>query len=100
MISSNITGAAAYAAVQAGPVAGGAAAEGDGSFGAVLQGAMADLSELGRTADVKSVEAMRGGGNLTDVVLAVSKAELALQASVAVRDRVVSAYQDIMRMTV
>jgi flagellar hook-basal body complex protein FliE len=32
--------------------------------------------------------------------MAVSKVEMALQASVAVRDKVVSAYQDIMRMTV
>jgi flagellar hook-basal body complex protein FliE len=43
---------------------------------------------------------MTGGGNLTDVVMAVSKAEMALQASVALRDKVVTAYQDIMRMAV
>ena len=102
MISSNITGAAAYAAIQG--VSGGAddapAATGGASFGTVLQDAMAGLSALGRDADAKSVQAMSGGGNLTDVVMAVSKAEMALQASVAVRDKVISAYQDIMRMSV
>jgi flagellar hook-basal body complex protein FliE len=101
MISSNVTGAAAYAAIQNGitgatppPAASG------GSFGEVLQGAISNLTELGHAADAKSLQAMSGGGNLTDVVMAVSKAEMALQASVAVRDKVISAYQDIMRMAV
>ena len=104
MISSNITGAAAYAAVQgvSGAAFGAkeAPAASGASFSAVLQDAMAGLSALGRDADAKSVQAMSGGGNLTDVVMAVSKAEMALQASVAVRDKVISAYQDIMRMSV
>jgi flagellar hook-basal body complex protein FliE len=37
---------------------------------------------------------------VTDVVLAVARAELALQTAVAVRDRVVAAYQDVMRMPI
>jgi flagellar hook-basal body complex protein FliE len=44
--------------------------------------------------------AIAGGGNLTEVVTAVSRAELALQSTVAIRDRVVQAYQDIMRMPI
>ena len=103
MISTNLTGASAYAAIQGGlssGAAGASASAGDSSFGSVLQGAMSGLSELGQAADAKSAQAMTGGGNLTDVVMAVSKAEMALQASVAVRDKVISAYQDIMRMAV
>jgi flagellar hook-basal body complex protein FliE len=104
MISSNVSGAAAYAAIQAGtgasPSADAAPAAAGNSFGAVLQDAMSGLSNLGQDADAKSVQAMTGHGNLTDVVMAVSKVEMALQASVAVRDKVVSAYQDIMRMAV
>jgi flagellar hook-basal body complex protein FliE len=37
---------------------------------------------------------------VTDVVLAVGRAELTLQTAVAVRDRVVAAYQDVMRMPI
>ena len=37
---------------------------------------------------------------LTDVVLAVNNAEIALQTVVAVRDRVVDAYQQIIRMPI
>jgi len=44
--------------------------------------------------------AIAGTGNLTDVVSAVAKAELTLQTTVAIRDRVVQAYQDIMRMPI
>jgi flagellar hook-basal body complex protein FliE len=33
-------------------------------------------------------------------VLAVTKAELALQTTVALRDRVVAAYQEVMRMPI
>ncbi len=101
MISGNITGASAYAAIQGG--LGGAVTPtptGGASFGSALQGAMSNLVDLGHAADAKSAQAMTGGGNLTDVVMAVSKAEMALQASVAVRDKVISAYQDVMRMSV
>jgi flagellar hook-basal body complex protein FliE len=101
MISSNVTGAAAYAAIQnASSVDSEAPAIDSSSFNAVLQGAMTGLTNLGHDADVKSVQAMSGTGSLTDVVMAVSKAEMALQASVAVRDKMISAYQDIMRMAV
>jgi flagellar hook-basal body complex protein FliE len=101
MISSNVTGAAAYAAIQSAlPTDGEAVATKNGSFSEVLQGAMTGLTSLGQDADTKSVQAMSGTGSLTDVVMAVSKAEMALQASVAVRDKMISAYQDIMRMAV
>jgi flagellar hook-basal body complex protein FliE len=66
----------------------------------VLQGAVTGLTDLGQAADAKSVQAMSGQGNMTDMVMAVSKAEMALDASVAVRDKVISAYQEIMRMSV
>jgi flagellar hook-basal body complex protein FliE len=61
---------------------------------------MTGLTDLGQDADMKSVQAMSGTGSLTDVAMAVSKAEMALDASVAVRDKVISAYQEIMRMSV
>ena len=56
MISTNVTGAAAYAAIQGGSAAGGAQAGADQSFGAVLQGAMSNLSDLGQAADAKAAQ--------------------------------------------
>jgi flagellar hook-basal body complex protein FliE len=93
--------AAAYRAATgpvAGPVEGAGVAE--GGFGAAMQRAFEGAVEVGRSADAATSRSMLGQGSVTDVVLAVSRAELALQTAVAVRDRVVSAYQDVMRMPI
>ena len=83
--------------------AGGAAdaAPGDAaSFGTTLQRAMQGVVDAGHSADAQATAAIAGGGDLTQVVTAVSQAELALQTTTAIRDRVVQAYQDIMRMPI
>jgi flagellar hook-basal body complex protein FliE len=72
----------------------------EAGFGATLQRAVEGAVELGRSADAATTQSLLGQGSVTDVVLAVSRAELALQTAVAVRDRVVSAYQDVMRMPI
>lgn len=76
---------------------GGTAASG---FGDMLGRAMQGAVDAGHAADTQSMQAISGNGSITDVVTAVSKAELALQSTVAIRDRVVQAYQDIMRMAI
>ncbi|MFN7633720.1 MAG: flagellar hook-basal body complex protein FliE [Acetobacteraceae bacterium] len=76
-------------------------APGEGvSFGAALTRALEHTVEASRNADTTAAAAMTGQGSVTDVVIAVGRAEVALQTAVAVRDRVVSAYQDIMRMPI
>ena len=90
--------ASAYARVQGGaPGASGPSAVG---FGDALTKALGSVVDAGHQADTQSMQAITGGGNLTDVVTAVSRAELALQSAVAIRDRVVQAYQDVMRMPI
>jgi flagellar hook-basal body complex protein FliE len=69
-------------------------------FGAALQRALDGVVATSRAADVAATNALMGQGSVTDVVLAVSRAELALQTTVAIRDRVVAAYQEIMRMPI
>ena len=61
---------------------------------------MQGVVDSSHTAESQAMQALAGGGNLTDVVTAVSQAQLALQATTAVRDKVVSAYQEIMRMAI
>ncbi len=89
--------AAAYRASSS-PATDGAVAE--GGFGAHLRRAVEGAVELGHSADAAATQALLGQGSVSDVVLAVSRAELALQTAVAVRDRVVAAYQDVMRMPI
>jgi flagellar hook-basal body complex protein FliE len=91
-----VQAAAAYRATQ---TQGNAGAEG-GGFGATLQRAMEDAVDLGRSADAASTQALLGQGSVTDVVLAVSRAEMALQTATTLRDKVVAAYQDVMRMPI
>ena len=45
-------------------------------------------------------KALGGKGNIIDVVTAVSEAEVALDTMVSVRDKVISAYEEIMRMAI
>ncbi len=71
-----------------------------GDFGATLQRALQDAVDTGHDAENKAMQAIAGNGNLTDVVTALSRAELSLQAATAIRDRVVQAYQDIMKMPI
>ena len=88
--------AQAYARVASGA----GTAEGEQGFGAALGRALESVVGAGREADVQSVRAISGAGNFTEVATAVSRAELALQSAVAVRDKMVQAYQDVMRMPV
>jgi len=88
--------AAAYRGVSATPAAGG----GGEGFGGVLQRAIQGAVDAGRQADAASSGAILGQVGVTETVLAVTRAEMALQTAVAVRDRVVSAYQDVMRMPI
>ncbi len=91
--------AAAYRAA-AGAGAGAAVPGQDGGFGGLVQRALQQGLEIGRSAEAASTAAMLGQGGVTEAVMAISRAELALQTAVAVRDRVVAAYQDVMRMPI
>jgi flagellar hook-basal body complex protein FliE len=69
-------------------------------FSAALGRAVQGVVDAGHAADRQASAAITGDANLTDVVTAVSRAELAMQTTVAIRDRVVQAYQDIMKMPI
>jgi flagellar hook-basal body complex protein FliE len=93
--------AAAQAYARNAPVAGGAGAAGAaGSFGNVMTQALDQAVQTGHNADDQAMKAISGGGNLTEVVTALSHAEMTLQTATAIRDRVVQAYQDIMKMPI
>ena len=47
-----------------------------------------------------SAAAIQNKADLTEVVTAITNAEVTLQTVVAVRDRMISAYQQIMRMPI
>lgn len=68
-------------------------------FGDKIVGAVQDLQALHGTADSLAIQAATG--DLADVheyTIAATQAELATQLTVAVRDKAVEAFNDIMRM--
>ena len=81
--------------------AGGAAGDTPGSsFGDMLSGVVNDALSSGRQAEAKAANFVQGKGDLVDVVTAVNSAEMTLETVVAIRDRVIAAYQDILRMPI
>jgi flagellar hook-basal body complex protein FliE len=71
-----------------------------GDFAAVLADAVQGIVEQGRVADSKAMDLVNGQGNVVDVVTAISQTEMAMETMVTVRDRVISAYEEIMRMPI
>ena len=78
----------------------GTAADASNSFGSAIDQALSQAVQTGHSADDQAMKAISGNGNLTDVVTALSHAEMTLQTATAIRDRVVQAYQDIMKMPI
>jgi flagellar hook-basal body complex protein FliE len=66
----------------------------------VLKEAMDSVNEMGRKSDTQTRAAANGKANMVDVATAVSETEVAIDAVVAVRDRVIQAYEDIMKMPI
>lgn len=97
--------AAAYraAAQMATPAATNAIAPADiqgGNFSDFLSGAIKDSISTIRQGEHAASQQVQGKTNLVDVVQSVNAAELTLDTVVAVRDKVVAAYQSIMNMPI
>ena len=72
----------------------------DKGFGAVLKDAIGAITETGRKSDAQSQAMAAGKANIVDVVTAVAETEVAIDALVSVRDKVIQAYEEIMRMPI
>jgi flagellar hook-basal body complex protein FliE len=70
------------------------------NFGDFLSGAIKDSVNTIRQGEQAATAQVAGKANLVDVVQQVNQAELTLDTVVAVRDKVVQAYQSIMNMAI
>ncbi len=75
-------------------------AEGGPNFSSVLKEALNAVNEAGRNSDAQAQSMAAGKANIVDVVTAVAETEVAISALVSVRDKVVQAYEEIMRMPI
>jgi flagellar hook-basal body complex protein FliE len=83
------TGAAGKASAAAGP-----------SFGDLLKDAIGDVVDGGRKADSQANAMAAGKANVMDVVTAVAETDVKVSTLVSVRDKVIAAYEDIMKMAI
>lgn len=78
-----------------------ATGEASKSFADTLTDAIGSVNELQKTSDKKMQELATGKtDNVADVMIAAEKADIALKVMVQVRNKIIDAYQEIMKMQV
>jgi len=102
-----LAAAKAYAAAQKAqgmgepmPSLSGSSAPQQGGFGDLVKSAISDAVGASKHAEHQMAAQVAGKAELVDVVTAISAAESSLETVMAVRDQVISAYQEIMRMPI
>ena len=70
------------------------------NFNSVLKDVIDAVSEAAQKSDAQTQAAAAGKANMIDVVTAVAETETAVQTLVSVRDKVIAAYEDILKMPI
>jgi len=73
---------------------------GGGDFAQLLAQTVQDVVDQGNATDRMAIDMVNGKANVVDMVTALSQTEMAIDTMVTVRDRVISAYEEIMRMPI
>ena len=70
------------------------------SFSSLVKDAVSALSKTTHNSDMQTQAMANGKANIVDVVTAVAESEVAVNTLTAVRDRVITAYEEIMKMPI
>ena len=70
------------------------------NFADLLASQVQGVVDAGKTSDAMAIDMVNGKANVVDMVTALSETEMAIESMVTVRDRVISAYEEIMRMPI
>ena len=98
-----LTAAKAYAAAQGSSATnaiGGVGGAGGSAFSDMVKNALQQTVDSSRNAEAQMAAQVQGKAELVDVVTAVAAAEASLETVMAVRDQVIAAYQEILRMPI
>ena len=74
--------------------------DGEGRIGQEFAGIAKDFAATLREGEATAMEAMTGDADPHSLVQALAQTELAVETAVTIRNRVVEAYQEILRMPV
>ncbi len=86
--------------IRQGTQAGNAGGATNGSFATSIKDATESAIQSLKASELQSINGVAGNVDIRDVVLAVNNAEVTLQTAISVRDKVIQAYQEIMRMPI
>ena len=70
------------------------------NFAQMLASSVQGVMETGKASDQMAMDMVSGKADMIDMVTAISETEMAIESMVTVRDRVISAYEEIMRMPI
>lgn len=77
-----------------------AAPQGGKSFSETLGAAMGTVEALQEAGDREADKLAAGAGNLHETAMALEKADVAMRVAMKVRNKLVDAYHEVMRMSV
>ncbi len=83
-----------------GEAADGAQSPGAANFADELGKAIGSIEEAQLDSDREAGKVALGGGNLHEAAIALQKADISMRLAMKVRNKVVDAYQEVMRMSV
>ena len=84
----------------AGPIERPATGSSPGGFAQALGSAIQKVDDIQMDADAQAEKVALGGGNLHEMSLALEKADVTMRLAMKVRNKLIDAYQEIMRMSV
>jgi flagellar hook-basal body complex protein FliE len=73
---------------------------GGSNFADLLAQNVQGVVDQGKVSDQMAMDMVSGKANVVDMVTALSETEMAIESMVTIRDRVISAYEEIMRMPI
>lgn len=99
-LSGLVGGVGAAGSIRPGAPTAPAVATGAPDFGSVLANVAADAMDTLKASESTALAGMQGKASAQEIVQAIMSAEQTLQTALAIRDKAVSAYQEISRMTI
>jgi len=73
--------------------------ESGAGFDAVLKDAVGKVTEVQNEAE-KAIKELSSGGDVTQAIIAMEKADMSFQTMIEVRNRLLNAYEEVMRMQI
>ncbi len=70
------------------------------NFADILAQNVQGVVDQGKVSDQMAIDMVNGKANVVDMVTALSETEMAIESMVTIRDRVIAAYEEIMRMPI